>query len=78
MYAEKTGDVKEVVLENIFLNNYDVASAALIAFAHLARRNRNVDLNEFMLLIKDMPLKDDLKGGIQDVIDDIIMFCDRR
>lgn len=77
LHADSTKDVENILIDKIFSSNYDVASAALISIAHLARRNKNINLDNFVKLANSLPLKHDLKGVIDDVVDDIKMFSAR-
>ena len=77
LHADSTKDVEDILVEKIFSTNYHIASAALISIAHLARRNKDIDLDKFINLANSLPLKNDLKGIVDDVVDDIKMFSKR-
>ncbi len=66
---------QDFVFKQIGSENDDVTSAAITGVGHLARIHRKIDVDKFVLEVQSLSKNVKFAGLIEDVLDDIEMFC---
>ncbi|MDO5686626.1 MAG: hypothetical protein Q4G42_04475 [Neisseria sp.] len=66
--------VESILLEKINSNNLDIASSAIVSLSHVVRNHKDIDIKKWMSVLDGIPLRIQLAGVAQDLIDDISIY----
>lgn len=65
----------EDLLYTYFISEYiDVSRVAILSLGHLVRRNKYVNKEKFVKKLREVKFPIELRGTIEDVIDDVNIF----
>ncbi|MDU8925685.1 hypothetical protein RYD26_12430 [Pasteurellaceae bacterium LIM206] len=78
LYSDTPDIAKNKIYSFFKVDDLDICRCAILAIGHLARLHKNISMNEFMEYLSDVRNKSELKGVIEDVIDDITIFCQKN
>lgn len=75
LYEKDLSWAQDLVFPNFLSTNKDIAQAAITSVGHLARLHGQIDLDRLNFLLERMIYKAELSGNIEDMFNDIEVFC---
>ena len=75
LYEKDLSQAQDLVFPNFLSTNKDIAQAAITSVGHLARLHGQIDLDRLNFLLERMIYKAELSGNIEDMFNDIEVFC---